>query len=50
MGNILRVARTTDSVFLTLFSSFTLLGILMLGILWQFFLVQRQYKGADRAH
>ena len=44
-GNILRVARTTDSVFLTLFSSFTLLGILMLGILaLEFFLVQRQTK------
>lgn len=44
-GNILRVARTTDSVFVTLFSSFTLLGFLMLGILiLEFFLVQRQTR------
>ena len=44
-GNILRVARTTDSVFMTLLSSFTLLGILMLGILaLEFFLVQRQTR------
>lgn len=44
-GNILRVARKTDSVFKTLFSSFTLLGFLTLGILiLEFFLVQKQTK------
>lgn len=42
-GNVIRVARTTDSVLFTLFSSFTLLGILMIGILLlEFFLVQKQ--------
>lgn len=42
-GKILRVARTTDSVFHTMMSSFTLLGILMIGILLlDFFLVQKQ--------
>lgn len=42
-GDILRVAKTTDSVFLTLMSSFTLLGLLMLVILLiEFFLGQRQ--------
>lgn len=42
-GNILRVARTTDSVFMTLFSSFTLLGLITLGILiLEVILVQRQ--------
>ena len=44
-GNILRVARTTDSVFMTLFSSFTLLGLITLGILiLEVVLVQRQTK------
>lgn len=44
-GKILRVGRTTDSVFLTLMSSFTLMGVLMLVILViEFFLVQRQTK------
>lgn len=44
-GNILRVARKTDSVFTTLFSSFTLLGILTLGILiLEFFFVQKHTK------
>ncbi|MDO4307222.1 MAG: ATP-binding protein [Eubacteriales bacterium] len=42
-GKILRVARTTDSVFHTMMSGFTLLGILMIGILLlDFFLVQKQ--------
>lgn len=42
-GDILRVARTTDSVFLTLLSSFTLLGVLVIFIFFlEFFLVQRQ--------
>ena len=50
-GNILRVARTTDSVFLTLFSSFTLLGMLMLGITCPgIFPGSETDKGADRAH
>ena len=44
-GNILRMARTTDSVFFTLLSSFTLLGGLMIVILiLEFFLVQKQTK------
>lgn len=44
-GDILRVARTTESVFLTLMSSFTLLGVLMVAILLlEFFLVQKQTK------
>lgn len=44
-GDILRVARTTDSVFFTLLSSFTLLGVLVVFIfLLEFFLVQRQTK------
>lgn len=44
-GEILRVARSTDSVFVTLFSSFTLLGILVIAILLlEFFLVQKQTK------
>lgn len=44
-GDILRVARTTDSVFLTLLSSFTLLGVLVIVIFFlEFFLVQRQTK------
>ncbi len=44
-GNILRVARTTDSVFMTLFSSFTLLGLITLGILiLEVILVQKQTK------
>lgn len=42
-GYVLRVARTTDSVFFTMMSSFTLLGILVIGILLlEFFLVQKQ--------
>lgn len=44
-GRILRVGRTTDSVFLTLLSSFTLLGVLMVAILLlEFFLVQKQTR------
>lgn len=44
-GKILRVARTTDSVFHTMMSSFTLLGIVIIGILLlDFFLVQKQTK------
>lgn len=44
-GSILRVARTTDSIFQTMMSSFTLLGILVIGILLlDFFLVQKQTK------
>lgn len=44
-GNILRVARTTDSVFVTLMSSFTILGGIMVAIiLLEMFLVQRQTK------
>ncbi|WP_373217236.1 ATP-binding protein [Ruminococcus sp. 5_1_39BFAA] len=42
-GDVLRVAKTTDSVFLTLMSSFTLLGLLMIVILLlEFVLGQRQ--------
>ena len=42
-GKVLRVARTTDSVFHTLMSSFTLLGLLMVCIiLVEFLLVQKQ--------
>ena len=42
-GTILRVARTTDSVFMTLQSSITLLGILVIGIVVvAFFVIQRQ--------
>lgn len=42
-GNILRVARKTDSIFLTMLSSFTLLGILMIVILLlEVLLVQKQ--------
>lgn len=42
-GEILRVAKTTESFFKMLFSSFTLLGILVVLILFaEFFLVQRQ--------
>lgn len=42
-GNILRVAKTTDSVFHTMVSSFTLMGILLLVILaLGFWLVERQ--------
>ncbi|MDO5135405.1 MAG: ATP-binding protein [Eubacteriales bacterium] len=48
-GYILRVAKTTDSVFRTLMSSFTLLGMLMLVILLaEFILVQRQTKNLIR--
>lgn len=44
-GNILRVAKTTDSVFFTMMSGFTLLGLLMIAILvLEFFLVQKQTK------
>lgn len=44
-GKILRVAKTTDSVFLTLASSFTLMGILMTVILLlEYFLVKKQTK------
>lgn len=44
-GKILRVARTADSMFHTMMSSFTLLGILMIGILLlDFFLVQKQTR------
>ncbi len=42
-GNILRVAKTTDSVFHTMLSSFTLMGVLLLAILTVgFFLMERQ--------
>lgn len=42
-GTVLRVARTTDSVFMTLQSSITLLGILVIGIVViAFFVIQRQ--------
>ncbi len=42
-GKVLRVAKTIDSVFHTMMSGFTLLGILTMGILlMDFFLVQRQ--------
>ena len=44
-GEILRLAKTTDSVFHTLFTSFAVLGILMLVIiLVEFMLVQQQTK------
>lgn len=44
-GSILRVARTTDSVFHTMLSSFTLLGLLIVVILvLAFFLVQKQTR------
>ena len=44
-GEILRLAKTTDSVFRTLFTSFAVLGILMLVIiLVEFMLVQQQTK------
>lgn len=44
-GNILRVAKTTDSVFHTMLSSFTLMGVLLLAILTVgFFLMERQTK------
>lgn len=44
-GDILRVSRTTDSVFHTLFTSFTLLGVLIVTILMiEIFLVQKQTK------
>ena len=44
-GEILRLAKTTDSVFHTLFTSFAVLGILMLVIiLVEFMLVQQQIK------
>ena len=44
-GKILRIAKTTDSVFLTLASSFTLMGILMAAILLlEYFLVKKQTR------
>ena len=44
-GNVLRVARTTESVFRTLLSSFALLGILIIGILFlDFFMVQKNTR------
>lgn len=44
-GNILRVAKTTDSVFHTLLTSFSLLGVLMLMIIWvEYVLAQVQTK------
>ena len=51
-GTILRVARTTDSVFMTLQSSITLLGILVIGIVVvAFFVIQRQpINQMDLAH
>lgn len=49
-GRILRLAKTTDSVFHTLLSSFIWLGILMLLIiLVEIVLVQRADKESDRA-
>ena len=49
-GRILRLAKTTDSVFHTLLSSFIWLGLLMLLIiLVEIVLVQRQTKKSDRA-
>lgn len=44
-GYVLRVARTTESVFRTLMSSFALLGILIIGILLlDFFMVQKNTR------
>ncbi len=44
-GDMVRVGKTTESVFYTLFSGFTLLGVLVLGILLlEFHLVQKQTK------
>ena len=44
-GNILRVGSTTDSVFSTMLSSFSILGVLLILILLlSFFLVRRQTK------
>lgn len=44
-GHILRVSKSTDSIFPTMMSSFTLLGVLMIVILlFAFFFVQRQTK------
>lgn len=44
-GHILRVSKSTDSIFPTMFSSFTLLGVLLMVILlFAFFFVQRQTK------
>lgn len=48
-GDILRAARTTDSVFHTMLSCFTLLGALVIAILiLDFFLVQKQTKDLIR--
>ena len=44
-GKILRVSKSMESIFLTMLSSFTLMGVLMLVILAvEFFLVQKQTK------
>lgn len=44
-GNILRIAKTTDSVLSTMFSSFTLLGLLLIAILaLSFFVVEKQTR------
>lgn len=44
-GNILRVAKTTDSVLSTMMSSFTLLGLLLIAILaLAFFVVEKQTR------
>lgn len=44
-GNILRVAKTTDSVLSTMISSFTLLGLLLIAILaLAFFVVEKQTR------
>ena len=44
-GHILRVSKSTDSIFPTMMSSFTLLGVLMIVILlFAFFFVQKQTK------
>lgn len=44
-GNILRVAKTTDSVLSTMLSSFTLLGLLLIEILaLAFFVVEKQTR------
>ena len=44
-GNILRVAKTTDSVLSTMLSSFTLLGLLLIAILaLAFFVVEKQTR------
>lgn len=48
-GNILRVGSTTDSVFSTMLSSFSILGVLLILILMlSFFLVRKQTKDLIR--